>query len=271
MSEICARELRATLLGNQPDWKPTHETTYQHTRRRCDGRRRAQRARAGFEIDHSEPSASRVAISRTAGPDGAQKTSGATSTTTPLGRRKGRAAAETTRRPLHPLRGTAPVMGRCTRYEPLHPIRRGALPTDRVQRTQSQEQTRNPRDDGRHNSARAHPLRATAPVTGRDTRYEPLHPIRRGALPTDRVQRTQSQEQTRNPRDNGQHNSARAHPLRATAPVTGRDTRYEPLHPIRRGALPTDRVQRPESQEQTRNLRDNRRHAQDQATGARSV
>ena len=27
MSEICARELRATLLGNQPDWKPTRETT----------------------------------------------------------------------------------------------------------------------------------------------------------------------------------------------------------------------------------------------------
>ena len=26
MSEICAWELRATLLGNQPDWKPTHET-----------------------------------------------------------------------------------------------------------------------------------------------------------------------------------------------------------------------------------------------------
>ena len=26
MSEICARELRATLLGNQPDWKPTYET-----------------------------------------------------------------------------------------------------------------------------------------------------------------------------------------------------------------------------------------------------
>ena len=49
---------------------------------------------------------------------------------------------------------------------------------------------------------------------------------------------------------------------RATAPVTGRDTRYEPLHPIRRGALPTDRVQRPQSQEQTRNLRDDRRHAE---------
>ena len=50
----------------------------------------------------------------------------------------------------HPLRGTAPVMGRCTRYGPLHPIRRGAPPTDRVQCTQSQEQTRNLRDDGRH-------------------------------------------------------------------------------------------------------------------------
>ena len=47
---------------------------------------------------------------------------------------------------------------------------------------------------------------------------------------------------------------------RATAPVTGRDTRYGALHPIRRGALPTDRV-RTQSQEQTRNLRDDRRHA----------
>ena len=40
--------------------------------------------------------------------------------------------------------------GRCTRYGARHPIRRGALPTDRVQRTQSQEQTRNLRDDRRH-------------------------------------------------------------------------------------------------------------------------
>ena len=127
MSEICAWELRATLLGNQSDRKPTHETTYQHTRRRCDGRRRVRRARASFEIDHSESSASRVAISRTAGPDGAQKTSGATSTNTPLERREGRAAADTTRGPLHPLRGTTPRTRRCTRYEALHPLR-GATP-----------------------------------------------------------------------------------------------------------------------------------------------
>ena len=44
---------------------------------------------------------------------------------------------------------------------------------------------------------------AAAPVTGRDTRYEARHPIRRGALPTDRVQHTQSQEQTRKLRDTG--------------------------------------------------------------------
>ena len=68
-------------------------------------------------------------------------------------------------------------MGRCTRYGALHPIRRGALPTDRVQRTQSQEQTRNLRDDGRHNSART-----ATPVTDRDTRYGARHPLR-GATP----------------------------------------------------------------------------------------
>ena len=41
-----------------------------------------------------------------------------------------------------------PVKGHCTRYGARHPIRRGALPTDRVQHTQSQEQTRKLRDTG---------------------------------------------------------------------------------------------------------------------------
>ena len=59
------------------------------------------------------------------------------------------ATPDTTRRPLHPLRGTTPVTGRCTRYGARHPIRRGALPTDRVH-TQSQEQTRNLRGDRRY-------------------------------------------------------------------------------------------------------------------------
>jgi len=44
---------------------------------------------------------------------------------------------------LHPLRGGAPVMWRCTRYVAVHPNRRGALPTDRVHCPKKQEQTRN--------------------------------------------------------------------------------------------------------------------------------
>ena len=44
---------------------------------------------------------------------------------------------------LHPIWGAAPDMGRCTRYVAVHPNRRGALPTDRVQRPNKQEQTRN--------------------------------------------------------------------------------------------------------------------------------
>ena len=44
---------------------------------------------------------------------------------------------------LHPIRGAAPDMGRCTRYVAVHPNRRGALPTDRVQCPNTQEKTRN--------------------------------------------------------------------------------------------------------------------------------
>ena len=158
---------------------------------------------------------------------------------------------------LHPLRGTAPVMDRDTRYEPLHPIRRGALPTDRVQRTQSQEQTRNPRDNRRHNSARAHPLWAAAPDQKGCTAYGSgaAHPITRTNAESARRRPTQQRE------DRCTRYGPR-HPLRGATPVMSRCTRYEPLHPIRRGALPTDRVQRTQSQEQTRNLRDNRRHAE---------
>ncbi len=41
-----------------------------------------------------------------------------------------------------PTPGTAPVTGRCTSYGTLHPIRTGALPTDRVQHPHSQAQPR---------------------------------------------------------------------------------------------------------------------------------
>ena len=48
-----------------------------------------------------------------------------------------------TARTLHPLRGTAPVTGRYTRYGALHPIRTGAMPTDRVYRARRQERAGN--------------------------------------------------------------------------------------------------------------------------------
>ena len=75
-------------------------------------------------------------------------------------------------------------------------------------------------------------------------------------------------EQRAATRQHGGHNSTRgATPLtRRHTPYealhTGHYTRYGAVHPIRRGVMPPDRVQRPQSQEQTRNLRDDRRHAQ---------
>ena len=43
---------------------------------------------------------------------------------------------------LHPISGSAPDQWQCTRSVAVHPIRRGAMPTDRVQRPNQQEQTR---------------------------------------------------------------------------------------------------------------------------------
>ena len=72
--------LRCPWAAAGPGWASRRRITTQHRRRRrCGGRRRVRRARAGFEIDHSEPLGSRVAISRAAGTDGARNTSGATS------------------------------------------------------------------------------------------------------------------------------------------------------------------------------------------------
>ena len=88
-----ARERWRGLAGFRAD-APSHTSATR--RRRCGGCRRVRRARAGFEIDHSEPSGSRVAISRagrrppahtaakpTGRRSGARNTSGATSNTAP--------------------------------------------------------------------------------------------------------------------------------------------------------------------------------------------
>ena len=65
--------------------------------------------------------------------------------------------------------------------------------TTQAEDNSSTEDPRNP--DSRHNR---HKHGGTAPVTWRCTRYVAVHPNRRGALPTDRVQRPNKQEQTRN-------------------------------------------------------------------------
>ena len=104
MSEICAWELRATLLGNQPDWKPTHETTYQHTRRRCDGRQRVRRARASFATRRRAKRDRQV--SRADGPSDARNNAEA----------------------------AAPVTGRDTRSEGVHCLRIGCAPNHKNKR-----------------------------------------------------------------------------------------------------------------------------------------
>ena len=97
--------LAAVPVGGGGAW-PGFETTRRSATwpHWCGGCRRVRRARAGFEIDHSERS-SRVAISRAAGPDGARNTSGATSNTiNEAGRRPRRSQAP---RPGPPAPGTA--------------------------------------------------------------------------------------------------------------------------------------------------------------------
>ena len=68
-----------------------------------------------------------------------------------------------------------------------------ARKTPQAEDNSSPEDPHNP--DSRHNR---HKHGGTAPVTWRCTRYVAVHPNRRGALPTDRVQRPNTQEQTRN-------------------------------------------------------------------------
>ena len=65
---------------------------------------------------------------------------------------------------------------------------------------------------------------------------------------TTQAEDNSSTEDPHNP--DSRHNR---HKHGGTAPVTWRCTRYGALHPNRRGALPTDRVHCPNTQEQTRN------------------
>ena len=123
-----------------------------------------------------------------------------------------RATASCSQYARHPMWGATPDVGRYTRYGALHPIRRGAMPTDRVQCHFQQAFSRT-RNHTNHQPTSTPPLPTSAtPVTSRYTRC--------GAL----------------------------HPMWGATPDVGRYTRCGALHPIRRGAMPTDRVQRPTQQ-----------------------
>ena len=84
--------------------------------------------------------------------------------------------------------------------------------------------------------------------------------MRRHIDPKRKTTQAQKTEDTPSPEDNSSpedpHNPDSRHNRHkhgGAAPVTWRCTRYVAVHPNRRGALPTDRVQRPNTQEQTRN------------------
>ena len=80
----------------------------------------------------------------------------------------------------HKHRGGAPVTWRCTRYVAVHPNRRGALPTDRVQCPNKQEKTRNWHTE----PLTAAPLHAQLGPTGSRTGTPPTPPPAPRPTPT---------------------------------------------------------------------------------------
>ena len=125
----------------------------------------------------------------------------------------------TRRGALHPMWGATPDQKRCNAH------RSGAAPnaTSIFADAQSHQSSA----DAHHPS--------TAPFTSRYTRCGALHPIRRGAMPTDRVQRHFQQAFSRTRNDTNYqptHTTQALHPLRRATPDVGRCTRCGALHPM---------------------------------------
>ncbi len=111
-----------------------------------------------------------------------------------------------------------------------HNMRRHKDPT---RKTAQAEDNSSPEDP--HNPDSRHKHGGTAPDKGHYTRYVALHPIRKGALPTDRVQCPNTQEQTRN---------WHTEPLTATtSPSTGRRAGND--DPVSAGSGPSPRPRTP--------------------------
>ena len=151
----------------------------------------------------------------------------------------------------------AQITQRCTRYVAVHPIRRGAMPTDRVHRLPQQAQ---PRALPPNTLQPAVSDEATRPRNTRvDSAQDPLHPLRHGTPVTSRCTRSEEVQclqigctASHNKPNRGQFVPTDPnHPprtlrhsfdmlarlrTRGATPVTSRYTRYVAMHPLRRGA-----------------------------------
>ena len=104
--------------------------------------------------------------------------------------------------------------------------------------------------DARHNAE------AAAPVTGHDTRYGALHPLR-GTTPDQKrctayrsgahsITRTNAESARRRPTQRGGRGTryGARHPLRSATPITGHDTRSEEVHCLQIGCTPNHKNKR---------------------------
>ena len=139
----------------------------------------------------------------------------------------------------HPQQGTAPVMWRCTRYVALH-LLRGAAPVQNgcIAYGSGAPPTPTSPNADMHTSPGAGSAPSTTATHQLDRHCATYSPTQCSAssatLPLTSL------------------TAARVATTQGTAPLTGRYTRYVALHPIRTGALPTDRVHRPHQQAQPR-------------------
>ena len=165
---------------------------------------------------------------------------------------------------LHPLPGAAPVTRRCTRSEEVQcpRIRCSTTPNKYLHGYTIASHTvrwahchcRQPTQQPASSRHALHPLRGTTPVTSRCTRSEEVQcpRIRCSTTPNKYLHGYTIASHTvrwahchcRQPTQQPASYRHALHPLRGTTPVTSHCTRYGALHPIRRGAMPTDRVQR---------------------------
>ena len=162
------------------------------------------------------------------------------------------------REALHPLRRAAPVTSRCTRSEGVQCLQIGCTAShNKHNRGHSL-----PTDPNRPPRTQPHGLDMLTPAPNerRYTRYVAKHPLRRTAPdqkgcnayrsgappPTTSATADTPSPQTPTGSIGPSHTASTCSPrlrTRGATPVTSRNTRYVAVHPIRRGAMPTDRVQ----------------------------